>query len=201
MRKEHLTTMTNDTIEDLQLPLEETPAAPANYRSVLEMWDKVLEPVFSSALEKPQPGWATGMVRRHVGLTLASTVQLHELFHTRVKELKQILSQAIEAHPDALTVKSADQDLDDNFEIYKQLLMDWQLQYVTWEHTVDLTSDGAAVQIAALSELHTMFFSETGVVAHLSSIGFDQVFTEEHQAELAQALINRAQEINAQEKS
>ena len=76
--------------------------------------------------------------------------------------------------------------MEHNSHHYLNVLLNWQKAILTWELDWDCTSPDAAVDLAALVEVHKMFFDGTGISSLLDQIKFE--FTEEHQALLAEEL-------------
>ena len=80
----------------------------------------------------------------------------------------------------------AEEDLEVNGTRYKQLLIDWQKAFMLWELDWAPLLQDAAMQIAAISEVHKMFFDQGGLVSLLDQINF--TMTDEDTAELAAEL-------------
>jgi hypothetical protein len=62
----------------------------------------------------------------------------------------------------------------------------WQITVLGWELDWDCMDPDAPAELAAISEVHTMFFGEVGLTALLDEIPFE--FTDMHREALALAL-------------
>ena len=69
---------------------------------------------------------------------------------------------------------------------YKNLLMTWQLAFLAWELAWECTDPHAVAELAAISEVHKLFFSDTGITAYLDNIRFQ--YTEADRDDLTAAL-------------
>lgn len=177
-----------ETIEiDENLPPEpEAPETP--YHTLLEVWRAVLAPARDGEMrnEKVSPQWATKIVSTYQGLTYGDTPAVNALLYLIVDELGQILDDEIATGDDPLEWADAESDVQNNSQHYRNLLTSWQCHMLRRELEWDPRDADAAVMLAALSEVHNMFFGQTGLTAHLESIKFQ--FTEEDQADLRTAL-------------
>jgi hypothetical protein len=171
-----------DTAEELSPPEGPT------YHTLLEIWRAVLEPATKGEMVKEQvsPQWATKMVSTYPGLSFADTQQIHLRIFTMAAELAGIVQEEIDADSDCLTYDNADDDRENNSEHYKNVLTGWQVYLLLKELDWSPVDDDAAIQLAAMSEVHNMFLGQNGLVAHLDQIKFE--FTEADQAELGEAL-------------
>jgi hypothetical protein len=57
-----------------------------------------------------------------------------------------------------------------------------------WELDWDCTDSAAGAELAAISEVHTMFFGDVGLTSLLDQISFE--FTDMHRDALGMALLN-----------
>jgi hypothetical protein len=112
---------------------------------------------------------------------------VRDLYYGKIIELADILDVVISQmdHPFEY-YDSAEVDSEENGPLYRTLLTEWQKQFLTWELSWDCTSPEAAAEVAAISEVHKMFFGQTGIVAYLDNIKLE--FTEADQAALAAEL-------------
>lgn len=179
--------MTEETIEG-ELTVEDIigEASGAGYHSILEVWRSVLTPVHTERLKRITPQWANRICTQYRGIDFADMPDYRELYYDKVEELLQILEVSIEQDPECLNVTSPEEDLETNGTRYKQLLIDWQKAFMLWELDWAPLSQYAAMQIAAISEVHKMFFDQVGLVSLLDQINF--IMTDEDQAELAAEL-------------
>lgn len=156
------------------------------FHTVLEVWQEVLSNAPVLANDPVTPQWASKMVGTYPGVTFADTPLLHRGYFQKIMELGEILNTEISHDPDCLTYDKAEDDAANNSQHYKNLLRDWQLTFLQWEMDWDPTTTGAACELGAISEVHKMFFGQTGIVPYLDQIKFE--FTDQDQQELADAL-------------
>lgn len=176
--------MSDQDEKDLQKLLEEGKAP--EFHPVLEVWQEVLRPAADLADEKVTPQWASKMVAMYPRLEFGDMNDMQRRYFTKLEELGQILATEISSDTDCLSWSTPEADATENGKHYRNLLRDWQLQFLQWELDWDTTDPQAAVELAAISEVHKMFFSETGITAYLDNIKFE--YTEADQRELAEAL-------------
>lgn len=166
-------------VEDL---VKAAQAAP--YHSILEIWTKVL--ANADPDERIQPQWANRIVTTYHGLGFADLPDFQKRFVEMVRTLHAIVVAEYEDDPDALHVTSSEEDAERNSTHYINLLIDWQKQIYYWELVWDTTDPGAASELAAISEVHKMFFAEQGLTALLDRINLQ--FTDDHRAALSAEL-------------
>lgn len=185
---EQMDTAPIETIEfDEDVPAQpEPPETP--YHTILEVWRAVLGPARQGGLrEHPiTPQWASKIVGSYEGVTFADTPKVNSRFFDLVDDLGDLLDMEIESDDQCLTRTEPDLDAVENAEHYRNLLLSWQSYFLRQEMQWDATDPHAAIEIAALSECHKMFFGQTGLTSHLDSIKFE--FNEEHQATLQAGL-------------
>lgn len=176
----------DDVPDDLSGLGEAQPQAP--YRTLLEIWRAVLEPAVSHEMrtEPISPQWATKMVTMYPGVGFADVETIHHGVFDLAAELGQILDNEIASDDECLKKANATEDAAENSKHYKDLLALWQIHILEAELAWRPSSPSAAVELAILSEVQQMFLGETGLAAHLDSIGFE--FTEADRDELAQHL-------------
>ena len=159
---------------------------PANFHTVLEVWREVLKPAAEEATKKITPAWANRIVSSFKELTFADMVEFHDEYFRKLDELNGILLDEIASDEDCLTYATPEEDAAENSQHYKNLLRDWQMAVMQWELDWHPSDPLAAVKIAAISEVHRMFFGDVGLVPYLDNIKFE--YTEDDQAELRAAL-------------
>lgn len=177
----------DESIEMDDLP-PETPAAPhPSYHTLLEVWRAVLAPARGGLADAPiTPQWATRIVSTYPQVTFADTPAVNTMFFVVVNELGSILDEVIDSDTQCLKWETAQEDVEHNSEHYRELLTLWQTHMLRRELEWKPTDPDAAVMLAALSEVHAMFFGEKGLTAHLDSIKFQ--FTEADQEALTRSL-------------
>lgn len=159
------------------------------YRTLLEIWRAVLEPAVDGDIrdEPISPQWAVKMVTTYPGVRFADVDAIHRGVFDLAAELAEYLDAEIGADDEALKKADAKEDAEENSRHYKDLLALWQGHILQAELAWRPSDDDAAVQLAILSEVQQMFLGETGLVAHLESIGFqfDDADRDELSAHLA----------------
>jgi hypothetical protein len=177
-----------ETIELDDIPAEVPDRPEPTFHTLLEVWRAVLGPAREALRSDPiTPQWAVRMVNTYPQVTFRDTPAINTMFLVIVGELSQILDEEIASDDQCLKWGSAEEDRENNSQHYKDLLTDWQVHMLRRELEWDPRDEDAAVMLAAMSEVHNMFFGEKGLVAHLESIKFE--FTEDDQEELGQALV------------
>lgn len=173
-----------DDLSDLG---EAQPQAP--YRTLLEVWRAVLEPARTGEMrsEPISPQWATKMVTTYPGIGFGDVEAIHHGVFDLAGMLAALLDDEVATDDEALKKASAAEDAEENAGHYRYMLAAWQTTLLQEELNWRPSADDAAVQLAVLSEVQQMFLGETGLVAHLDTIGFQ--FTEEDRDELGQHLI------------
>ena len=175
-----------DQADLAQLYAEPSAEDVPSFHPILEVWAKVLEPAAAEAVKPVTPQWASRMVSEYRELTYRDTLQLRDYYFGKIDALYQLLLDEIASDSDCLSYSTPEEDVAENSHHYKNLLMTWQMLMVQWEIEWDPATDDAAIELAAISEVHKMFFGATGLTAFLDNIKFE--FTEADQAQLAEAL-------------
>lgn len=180
-------TEATETIELDDLGPEAPEVPTPNYHTLLKVWQSVLAPARGAmGQEKVTPQWATRIVSTYPQVSFSDTPGVNALFFLIVNELSTILDQIVESDDQCLSWQTAEDDVANNSQHYKDVLTEWQKHMLRRELEWDADDPDAAVMLAAMSEVHNMFFGEKGLVGHLDQIKFE--FTEADQAELQQAL-------------
>lgn len=156
------------------------------FHTILEVWSKVLEPAAAEMDAKITPTWANRMVTQYQELHFADMPAYQKLYFGRLLTLADIVDAEIDSDPEATSYRSPEEDVEHNSGHYKTILFEWQKEFIRWELAWDPTSETAAVEIAAIAELHKVFFGQTGITQFLDNIKFE--FSDQDQAELAAAL-------------
>jgi|JI10StandDraft_1071094.scaffolds.fasta_scaffold35334_5 hypothetical protein len=193
--------MQDNTVPDetIELPVTEhdeadiikmfgSEAEQPEHRTILEVWREVLAPADTERNGKVAPQWAINMVTAHVGVTFADMNDFRDEYFDKIIVLFNILLEEIATDEECLLRNSVQDDLIFNGQHYKNLLTNWQLQFMRWELEWDVVAPGAAVTLGVLAEVHKMFFGQMGLIPHLSSINFDEAYTEADQLALTEAL-------------
>ena len=164
--------------------LEDGEAPP--YHPILRVWREVLSPAREELDAKVTPQWASRIVTTHTGLTFGDMEKFRDSYFGKIVELLEILELEIESDDECLSYATPEEDVEHNGDHYRNLLLTWQMAFLQWELDWETTAPDAAVELAAISEVHKMFFGQTGVTAFLDNIKFE--FTEADQQLVAEAL-------------
>jgi hypothetical protein len=156
------------------------------FHTVLEVWREVLSNGPELSKEKVTPQWAAKIVANYAGVTFADMENVQAQYFGKIGELAKILDYEISTDKDCLKHSTPSEDATENSGHYKNILRDWQLQFLQWELDWNTRDPYAAVELAAISEVHKMFFGPTGLTAYLDNIQLE--YTEADQADLAEAL-------------
>ena len=175
--------MSDQDEKDLAKMLEESELI---FHPVLEVWTEVLSNGPELAKEKVSPQWASKIVGTYAGVTFADMEDVQNSYFSKIATLADILAAQIATDKDCLSYTTPEEDALENSKHYKQLLTDWQLTFLQWELDWNCRDPHAASELAAISEVHKMFFGPTGLTAYLDNIKFE--FNESDQMELANAL-------------
>jgi hypothetical protein len=188
--------LSEQDIADLAQLAAEPSAEPPTFHTILQVWKEVLAPADKVSKEQVTPIWANKMVTNYFGLTFSDLNSLRDLYFARLEQLRQILLEELATDADCFTHLSPEEDREENRGHYKQVILNWQLQFLQWELDWDCTSKTAAIEMASFGEVYKMFFGEQGLLALLEQIGFE--FTEADQAELGAVLDARKAEVNGE---
>lgn len=157
-----------------------------SFHPILQVWREVLAPAKYEMHAKVTPQWATRIVGSYTGLAFSDMETFRDIYFGKIAQLCEVLEAEIATDDECLSYTTPEEDVEHNSEHYRNLLRDWQLAFLEWELDWETTSPEAAIEIAAISEIHKMFFGPTGLTAFLDNIKFE--FTEADQAELVSAL-------------
>ena len=187
--------MQDETTIEGELTVEDiiAEANNAGYHTILEVWREVLRPAASEQTKRITPQWATRVVNTYHGITYADMPAFRELYFGRILHLASILDDEIATDDECLKLTSAEEDVEHNVHHYLNVLFAWQMQFMQWEIEWDATSPTAAVEVAALAEVHKMFFDPQGLTALLDQINFQFTDTDRDTlGELLAGLIENA---------
>ena len=175
--------ITDEAIEDfIEHGAEDLP----KFHPLLQVWRKVLEPAITEQHTPVTPMYANRICSSYREINFADMNAFKDSYFAKVLALLDILDFEIASDEDCFRPTSPEEDVEQNGSHYKNLLLLWQQALVAWELDWDCTDADAAIELAAISEVHKMFFSENGLVNHLDSIGFQ--FDESDQLQLREAL-------------
>lgn len=156
------------------------------YHPILKVWDEFLTGAAASRTGRVGPTWALQLVSKHPEIALRDTPEVVDRYFDKIADLHQVLKHEISTDPNCLTYRTVEEDREENREHYLNLLLGWQSQLLIWDLEWDATDEDAAIEVAALSEVHALFFGPNQLSSHLEAIGFE--FTETDQADMQAAL-------------
>jgi hypothetical protein len=157
-----------DTVEDI---LEQANAAP--YHTILEVWREVLKPAKEERWARITPQWANRIITTYNGLSFADMREFRDRYFDKIAELETILLGEIEGDDECLNLTKPEEDVEANSHHYMNILIDWQKTFLGWELAWETASPSAAIELAAISEVHRMFFDPNGLTALLDQIKFE----------------------------
>lgn len=150
--------------------IEEAAAAP--YHTLLEVWRETLKHAAGELEKKVTPSWAMRITSMYKQLTIQEMDTFKVLYFSKIDALFQFVLIEIASDGDSLSYDSAEEDREENRSHYLELLLQWQVKLLEWELDWKCTDADAHIEVAAISEVHKMFFGETGLSGHLDAIGF-----------------------------
>lgn len=165
---------TTDTIEPdmiegqvIDLPSVED----RDYIPLFVTYEKLLESVHSPSANRVTPQLATRITGQY-RLDYKDLDDYLQLFNSYIIQAIHRLQEVFEGVNDKL-ITSAEEDVAELGDRYTQLISVWQTDAYQRELDWDTLSKNAGIQIAAMSEFHNMFFSDTGALAMLDQIGYE----------------------------
>ena len=170
-----------DTVQDI---LDEANAA--TYHSILEVWREVLKPAHKERKLRITPQWANRICTTYRELTFADMLEFRDRYFDKIAELENILLGEIESDDECLNVTTPEEDVQNNGHHYLNVLINWQKAFLSWELAWDCADPDASIELAAISEVHRMFFDQNGLTALLDQIQFQ--FTDADRDLLAASL-------------
>lgn len=188
--------MKDETTLEGELTVEDiiAEANKAEYHTILEVWREVLRPAETEMKKRITPQWATRVIGSFQGITYADMPAFRELYFGKILHLAGILDDEIATDDECLNLTSAEEDAEQNTSHYLNVLFAWQMQFMQWEIEWDCTDPTAALEVAALAEVHKMFFDPQGLTALLDQISFQFTDTDRDTlGELLAGLIENAE--------
>lgn len=170
---------------DLDLLMRDQPEP--EYHTVLEIWKETLREENFAANSKITPQWAQAITAGYMGVTFADMPAYVEEYFTLLRTCRQIVLDEIDTDDQALHRLKVEEDAADNAHHYKNILRDWQLEFLRRELEWDCTAPDAGIQLAALGEAHKLLLGQNGLTGHLEVIKLE--FTEEDRDAQAAALM------------
>ena len=158
-----------ETVDDLVADA----AANAGYHTILEIWREVLKPAQTERLKKITPQWANRIVTTYTEMTFGDMMTFRDLYFGKIAELEDILLGEISDDDECLNMATPEEDVEENSHHYSNILTNWQKTFLTWELEWDCADPDASIELAAISEVHRMFFDQNGITALLDQIKFE----------------------------
>lgn len=177
---------------DLDKLLAEQP--PIEYHTVLKVWHEILKPENRETAKDITMQWANGIVAQYAGVGFGDMPAYRDAYFALFDDMYAILEYEIDSDEECLNHSDVAEDREHNGHHYLNLLTQWQLAFLRKELEWDCTASTAAIDIAALSEVHKVFFGQTGLTGHLEAIQFE--FTEADQQDLADSLAELRENFN-----
>ena len=176
----------SDNEEQLTIQEALDEAEETTYHTILEIWREVLKPAAQEAQARITPQWANRICSAYRELNFADMPVFKNLYFDLIDEFTTILDVEIDGDEECLNLTSPAEDVEHNGKHYLQVLIDWQRAILTWELSWECTDVTAAATLAAISEVHRMFFDNTGLTSLLDNINFE--ITDDDRDLLASAL-------------
>jgi hypothetical protein len=161
------------TVEDILADAEATP-----YHTILELWREVLKPARDEQSTKITPQWANRICSSFQEVTFKDMPSFRRGYFSRIIALAELLDDEIASDDECLNMLSPEEDVEHNSHHYLNLLVQWQRTFLYWELEWDCTDADAATELAAISEVHRMFFDSTGLTNLLDQIQFEVTDTD-----------------------
>lgn len=177
-----------DTPETSDLTVEDilAEAQDAAYHSLLETWQRILQPSGEVRMEPITPQWSLRIINKFPQIGFADMPEFRDAFYDLLEEMYDGLVSEIDSDDECFNVDSPEEDVERNGHHYLNVLFTWQKIILGRELDWNCESATAAIDVAVMSEVHRMFFDGTGITALLDQIGFQ--FTEDNQQQLTAEL-------------
>lgn len=160
--------------------------SPPSYHSILFVWRELLKPAADQKGEKITAGFANRIVSMYREIDFKDMEGYRDRYFDKILELAALLDEEIATDEECLNATTPEEDVAENSHHYKDLLRKWQLAIVQWEEDWTCTAPDAAIELAAISEVHKMFFGEVGITGYLDNIKLE--ITDADQAEMTAAI-------------
>lgn len=161
------------TVEDILAEAEEAP-----YHTILQIWTAILKSSEGVRQERITPQWADRVVSTHAEIQFDDMPDYRNLYYEKIDQLRDVLQAEIDTDDECLNPSSAEEDVEHNSVHYFNIIITWQKTILAWELEWDCTHVDAPLELAAIVEVHKMFFGQTGLTSMLDNIKFE--FSDEH---------------------
>ena len=146
-------------------------AAEAPEHALLKVWLMVLGNVEEALETRLSMAAVNNIVRTWPQIKVQEAMQYHRCYHEQLLKMRSIL-EAIVATDEECLDRIGEDDVQENRDLYLELLTEWQRQLVRWEVQWDPNDDDAHVVLAASLTVAEFFFGSQGLVHHLDLRGF-----------------------------
>ena len=163
-------------IEEEQLTVDDIIAEAAEshpYTPVLNVWKEILDGSEAVRQERVTPQWANRITTQYKGIYFDAMPLYRDLYYVKIDELRAVLQTEIDSDEECLKYPSIEEDKEHNSYHYMNVIIGWQKAILSWELDWDCTDIDAAIEFAAISEVHKMFFGDTGLTSLLDQINFE----------------------------
>jgi hypothetical protein len=175
-----------DILDIVALQSEPDGSEPPAFHPILQVWREVLKPATDELGKPVTPQWASRICASYQQMRFDMMNEFRDVYFGKLAALCVVLEDEIAGDADCLSYTEPAEDAKENSHHYKNLLLQWQLMFLQWELDWDPTTPYAALELAAISEAHNMFFGSTGITAFLDNIGFE--YTEDDQRVMQETL-------------
>lgn len=163
---------TQQDIEDLAALGLSPDGEPIPDHTLLRIWQQVLSNIEASVAEPIEMGVAGKVVASWPQLSFQDTQRYHELYHEHLLDIRSLLQATIDDHPGCADHAPED-DIAENYEIYKSLVIGWNLYFDDRESEWVATDPESHIRFAALVDCRATIFSRTGLAGHLEAREFN----------------------------
>jgi hypothetical protein len=146
------------------------------YSPILKMWREILLSSKTVRKERITPQWATRIVSTHADLGFADMPHYRDLYYAKLDELLDGLQAELDTDENWDSATTPEEDAEQNNLHYLNVIISWQKTILSWELDWNCEQHDAAIELAAISEVHKMFFGSVGLTSLLDQIDFE--FTE-----------------------
>ena len=159
--------MSETNVTELNTAIENEERVP-----VLKVWQEVLKSAAVDSTKGVTPNWSVQILSQYPGIGYADMPDMADAFFSLIAELEAVLNAEIATDGDCLSYVTAEEDMEHNRTHYLNILKDWQLAIL--EHELDWhpSHPFAAIEVAAISEVHKLFFGQNGITEYLHQSGF-----------------------------
>ena len=186
MTEEAIVSDTSPDSGDIWIDTREDDGGEGPYRTILEIWTAILRPIPVEREKRITPQWAVRIVATYEEIRFSDIPRYRDLFYDKSQLLADILDRHIATDDECLKRLDAEEDGQLNGPLYIAILTEWQKEVLSWELEWNVVDPWAAVELAAIAEVHRMFFDKTGLVSLLDQI--DLEFTDDDREALAEEL-------------